>query len=309
MRFKLRQMEAFRAVMLTGSMNGAARLLYISQPAVSRLVAHTEQTLGLRLFDRDRGRLTPTAEAHLLFKEVETMFEEAVRIDEFARDLSSNPAGALRFCTSPSLALNFIPPVVAAYMKAYPHVRLKFHTTLLSNIADELLARKVELAVSVLPLDHPNLTVEPFVAGRMVCIMPDAHPLARQDAVEIRQIPDYPLIGYSRNIPFGRLMSSAFERAGHPWRPAVEIVRAESACAFVREGVGVAIVDEFSVAGHGWAGVTVKPLAEEIALTLSLLRSRFDRQSSHAQALAKLIRQHAKRNGGREQVQAQATAP
>ncbi|SAK95857.1 LysR family transcriptional regulator [Caballeronia hypogeia] len=297
MRFRLRQMEAFRAVMLTGSMNGAARLLYISQPAVSRLIAHTEQTLGLRLFDRDRGKLTPTAEAQLLFKEVETMFEEAVRIDDFARDLSSNPAGALRFCCSPSLALNFLPPVIASYMKAFPQVRLKFHTTLLSNIADELLARKVEMAVSVLPLDHPNLIVEPFAAGRMVCILPVGHPLESQEEVELHQIPDYPLIGYARNIPFGRIMSGAFERAGIPWRVAVEIVRAESACAFVREGIGIAIVDEFSVAGHGWAGVVVKPLREEIPLTLSLLRSRFDRPSSHAQSLARMIREHAKRTG------------
>jgi DNA-binding transcriptional LysR family regulator len=290
-------MEAFRAVMLTGSMNGAARLLYISQPAVSRLIAHTEQTLGLRLFDRDRGKLTPTAEAQLLFKEIDTMFGEAVRIDEFARDLSSNPGGALRFCCSPSLALNFIPPVVADYMKAFPQVRLKFHTTLLANVADELLARKVELAVSVLPLDHPNLVVEPFATGRMVCIVPDGHPLARQDDVELRQIPDYPLIGYARNIPFGHLMSAAFDRAGVPWRVAVEIMRAESACAFVREGAGIAIVDEFSVAGHGWTGVTVRPLREEIPLTLSLLWSKFDRPSSHTQSLAQLVRRHARETG------------
>lgn len=43
----LRQMEIFRAVMLTGSMNGAAKLLFVSQPVVSRIVSHTEQTLGM----------------------------------------------------------------------------------------------------------------------------------------------------------------------------------------------------------------------------------------------------------------------
>lgn len=297
MRFKLRQMEAFRAVMLTGSMNGAARLLYISQPAISRLIAHTEQTLGLRLFDRDRGKLTPTAEAELLFKEIGALFEEAVRIDEFARDLSSNPAGALRFCCSPSLALNFVPPVVAQYVKQYPHVKVKFHTTLLANIADELLTRKVELAVSVLPLDHPNLIVEPFATGRMVCIVPQGHALAEEEEVTLRQIADYRLIAYARTIPFGRLMANAFDHAGVPWLAAVEIVRAESACALVRAGAGVAIVDEFSVSGHGWGGVVVKRLREDIPLTLSMLRSRFDRQSSHARELARMIRQHSRGQG------------
>ncbi|PLZ04375.1 LysR family transcriptional regulator [Burkholderia sp. WAC0059] len=297
MRFKFRQMEVFRAVMLTGSMNGAARLLYVSQPAVSRLIAHTERTLGLRLFDRERGKLTPTAEAELLFKEVGALFEEAVRIDEFARDLSSNPAGNLRLCSSPSLALNFVPPVVARYLALHPQVRVKFHTTLLSNIADELLARKVELAVSVLPLDHPNLVVEPFASGRMVCIVPEGHPLARLEAVELRALVDYPLIAYARGIPFGQLVASAFERAGIQWQAAVEIVRAESACAFVRDGAGVAIVDEFSVGGWGWPGVVVRPLAEVIPLTLSLLRSRFDRPSAHVRELSRMLRQHARFTG------------
>jgi len=296
-KFPLRQMEAFRAVMMTGSMNGAARLLYVSQPAISRLIAHTEQTLGLRLFDRDGGKLTPTAEAELLFKEVGALFEEAVRVDEFARDLSSNPAGALCFCCSPSLALNFLPPVVARYLKQFPQVKVKFHTAQLADVADELLTRKVELAVSVLPLDHPNLVVEPFAAGRMVCIVPQEHPLASEDEVELRQIADYLLIGYARTMPFGCLMASAFDRVGAQYQPSVEIMRAESACTLVREGAGIAIVDEFSVSGHGWSGVVVKPLRENIPLTLSMLRSRFDKQSSHARELASMIRQHARSQG------------
>ena len=91
MRFKLRQMEVFRAVMLTGSMNGAAKLLFVSQPAVSRLIAHAEQSLGLQLFARDKGKLTPTPEAQRLFEEVGPLFEEALRIDELARDLAARP--------------------------------------------------------------------------------------------------------------------------------------------------------------------------------------------------------------------------
>ena len=74
MRFKLRQMEVFRAVMLTGSMNGAASSL----PAC-RAVA------------RDKGKLTPTPEAQRLFEEVGPLFEEALRIDELARDLAARP--------------------------------------------------------------------------------------------------------------------------------------------------------------------------------------------------------------------------
>ncbi|MBD9433470.1 LysR family transcriptional regulator [Achromobacter sp. ACM03] len=294
MRFKLRQMEAFRAVMLTGSMNGAAKLLFVSQPAVSRLIAHTEQSLGLQLFERDKGKLTPTPEAQRLFQEVGPLFDEALRIDELARDLAERPEGALTLCSSPSLALNFVPPVIAQYMELYPDVRLKFHTTLLSDMAHELLGRKAELAVSVLPIDHPNLVVEPLATGEMVCILPQGHPLAARRAVSLAELAECRLILYNRNIPFGQLVAAAFQRAGVSWNPAVEIVRAELACALVRVGAGVAIVDEFSVGQQGWPGVVTRPLRESIPLSLSLVRSRFERPSRQVQRFVRLIKEHAR---------------
>lgn len=294
MRFKLRQMEAFRAVMLTGSMNGAAKLLFVSQPAVSRLIAHTEQSLGLQLFERDKGKLTPTPEAQRLFQEVGPLFDEALRIDELARDLAERPEGALTLCSSPSLALNFVPPVIAQYMELYPNVRLKFHTTLLSDMAHELLGRKAELAVSVLPIDHPNLVVEPLATGEMVCILPQGHALAAKRAVSLAELAECRLILYNRNIPFGQLVAAAFQRAGVSWNPAVEIVRAELACALVRVGAGVAIVDEFSVGQQGWPGVVTRPLRESIPLSLSLVRSRFERPGRQVQRFVRLIKEHAR---------------
>ena len=51
MRLNLRQIEVFRAIMITGSISGAARLLSVSQPAISRLLAYTEDRLALRLFE------------------------------------------------------------------------------------------------------------------------------------------------------------------------------------------------------------------------------------------------------------------
>ncbi|MBV2162198.1 LysR family transcriptional regulator [Achromobacter denitrificans] len=294
MRFKLRQMEVFRAVMLTGSMNGAARLLFVSQPAISRLIAHTEQSLGLQLFERDKGKLTPTPEAQRLFQEVGPLFEEALRIDELARDLAERPAGALTLCSSPSLALSFVPPVIAQYLELYPNVRLKYHTTLLADMAHELLGRKAELAVSVLPIDHPNLVVEPLATGEMVCILPQGHPLASRPAVSLAELARHRLILYSRNIPFGQLVAAAFQRANVSWNSAVDIVRAELACALVRVGAGVAIVDQFSVGEQGWPGVVTRPLQESIPLSLSLVRSRFERPSRQVQRFVRLIKEHAR---------------
>ncbi|MFG1301848.1 LysR substrate-binding domain-containing protein [Xanthobacter sp. V3C-3] len=291
MRFKLRQMEAFRAVMLTGSMNGAAKLLFISQPAVSRLIAYTEQSLGLQLFERARGKLKPTHEAELLFREVDRLYEEAVRIDELARDLTLRSSGTLDLCSSPSLAINYMPPIVARFLEQYPGVHLRFRTTLTSHMAHELLSRQADVAVSVLPVDHPNLVVEPFAEGRMVCIMPEGHALEQKREVSLAEVAAYPLVLYSRSIPFGQMVSGAFQRAGVEWRVKVDILRAEQACALVRAGVGIAIVDQFSVGDGGWLGISVRQLKEPIPLTLSIVRSRLDRPSRTTRNFTALLKE------------------
>lgn len=291
MKFKLRQMEVFRAVMLTGSMNGAAKLLFISQPAVSRVIAYTEESLGLKLFHRERGRITPTQEAQLLFREVGALYEEAVRVDDFARDLVTRPQGVLHLCSSPSLALNFLPPVIAQFCARQPNVRIKFHTSLLSEMPHALIGRQADLGIAVLPVDHPHLLVESLTSGRMVCIVPEGHRLAGQPEVGLKDIRHFPLILYNRNIPFGQLLLAAFEQAGVPWRPLIEIERAELACAMVSAGAGIAIVDEFSIRGPGWRNVVIRPLLEEIPITLSIVRSRFDPPSQHVRTFIKLLKE------------------
>ena len=60
----MRQVEAFRAVMMSGGITAAATMLNISQPSVSRLIADMERAVGFRLFDRRGARVHPTAQAH-----------------------------------------------------------------------------------------------------------------------------------------------------------------------------------------------------------------------------------------------------
>ena len=71
----LRQIEVFRAIMATGSVSDAARLLHVSVPAVSRVLSHTETQLNFPLFMRIKGRLSPTAEARRLYHEVEDVYQ------------------------------------------------------------------------------------------------------------------------------------------------------------------------------------------------------------------------------------------
>jgi DNA-binding transcriptional LysR family regulator len=295
MKFRLRQMEVFRAVMLTGSFKAAAQLLFASQPAVSRIIAHTEQTLGLSLFNRVKGKLVPTPEGEALFREVDEFYQQAVKVDEFARALAQGPSGTLRIAASPSLSRGLISRAISQFVQRYPNIRVNFRTTLLNNMPQEVLSNKVDLAVSVHPIDHPNLRVEPFTQGRMVCVVPRGHQLAQLATVPLADLARYPVISHDPGIPFGQLVAAAFEKAGVELATRIHIHQSDMACSLARSGAGVAIVDEFTAEGMGWTDLQTLPLAQEILLAPSIVRSAFDNGRTHADKFIELLRQQAAR--------------
>jgi DNA-binding transcriptional LysR family regulator len=272
MRFKLRQMEVFRAVMLTGSINAAARMLYVSQPAVSKLVAHTETTLGLRLFERAKGRLIPTAEAQALFREVEQVYQSALRVDEFARALALGPASLLRVSCSPSLGPAILAPAIVELKRSMPGLRIDWHTTLMSDMPLEVLSKAVDVAVTSMPIEHEHLEVVPFMRGRMVCALPADHPLAAKERIALADLVAEPMILFRRDIPFGTVVARACQQADVDLISVVDVTRADQALALVHGGLGLAIVDEFAAAA---TDCTVRPLVQEVDMTATFVYSKF----------------------------------
>jgi DNA-binding transcriptional LysR family regulator len=294
MNFKLRQMEVFRAIMIAGSVSGAARMLFVSQPAVSRLLAHMEASLGLKLFHRTGGKLAPTFHATLLLDEVNRVYDSAQRVNSFVSELSKKTSDNLKIACSPSLGLQLIPKLMSEFLDKYPDVHINFHTTLIQDAPIELLSGKIDLAVLVLPIENQNLYSEALIKGRMVCAVPSNHPLASYHTISLSDLQDYPLVLYSRSIPFGQLLVDAADRYGYVLRAAVNVPRAELACSLVNEGVGVAIIDQFSVARHNWSNLVVRPLTQEIPITVSLVTSKFTPLSSASEKFIRLLRNKLK---------------
>ena len=289
MRFSLRQMEVFRAVMLTGSIKGASRLLFTSQPALSRIVAHTELTLGLTLFNRVKGKLVPTPEADALFREVDQCYQQVLRVDDFARGLVSGPSGVLNLACSPALSRGLVAQTITCFLQQYPNIQVNYCLTLLNSMAQDVLSNKVDLAISVLPIEHPNLRVTPFMKGRMVCVVPRGHALVQLERVGIADLARYPLIAHHPSIPFGQLVSAAFNKANISLQASVYIHHTDMACSLVRAGAGVAMVDQFTIEGVDWPDIQVLPLAEDIPLNPSIVRSAFDTGKSHAAKFIELL--------------------
>ena len=123
----LRQIEAFKAVIESGTVTQAAERLAISQPAVSKLLQSFERGSGLTLFTREKGRLSPTTEARLLYEEVERIFQGAGRVRQAADEIRSLKRGLLSIGVMPALSVGFAQEILARLHVSQPGVSVNLH--------------------------------------------------------------------------------------------------------------------------------------------------------------------------------------
>jgi DNA-binding transcriptional LysR family regulator len=280
----LRQIEVFRATMLTGSISGAARMLGVSSPAVSRLISSTEQRMGLSFFKRIKGRLYPTPEARRLFQEVDAVYQGVERVNEVAEDLADQRTGHLRIACSPSLGQLMLPHAVKRLRERLPEVRFVVHTLLPSALLQAVLTQQVELGVTYLQDCPPNLRERPLLANRLVAALPRDHPLASKKQLELKDFQNHPWIGYGSDNVVGRIVRKLFLDEGLSLRPQVEVEQVHVACAFVHDGLGIALIDEMSARSQVWPNLVTRPVRPSAAAPISIIQCAFVPPSQLAQA-------------------------
>ena len=106
-----------------------------------------------------------------------------------------------------------VPRAIADVRKAFPNLLIDVDILKIEDAVDYLLLGKGELVALSYKIDHPMLTCAPLARGRLKCIVPEDHPLARQSTrVRAEEIVKYPLIGVDPNDPYGRIMAEVFAR-------------------------------------------------------------------------------------------------
>jgi len=259
----LRQIEVIRAIMLTGSIAGAANLLHVSAPGISRLMKYTERALNLRLFERRQGRYVPTPEARDIFEQIHGVYK---KVDDLQYTLARIERGAdieLRLGSVPSISHVMVPRAIEHLRRVHPDLRLDINILKIEEAADYILLGKGELAVMSYRLEHPSIDFTPLARGKLVCIVPKGHPLAAHSSTNAREMAQYPLIGIDPTDPYGRIMSDLFKRENVAFDLIIKARFGSTVCALVKSGLGIAIIDEFTVAHGAMPEIIVIPIQEE----------------------------------------------
>ena len=206
----LRQIEVIRAIMVTGTVGGAARLLNVSSPGISRVMKHAEMSVGVKLFSRKGGRYSPTREANAIFNQINGVYDKVEDLQFVISRIKRGSNIELKIGSVPSIANVMVPRAIADVRKTFPNLLIEIDILKIEDAVDYLLLGKGELVAMSSKIDHPMLTYAPLARGRLKCIVPEGHPLARRTRVTAGEIVKYPLIGVDPNDPYGRIMAGVF---------------------------------------------------------------------------------------------------
>jgi DNA-binding transcriptional LysR family regulator len=285
----LRQIEAFKAVMESGTVTQAALRMHVSQPAVSKLLQMFERSSGMQLFTRDRGRLAPTSEALLLYDEVERVFQGAEQVRKAAEEIRSLQRGTLSVGVMPALAAGFAQEVLARLESSQPKMSVNLQARETVRLTEQLVMRQIELFCTFAPLEHPELTSEVLCRVPLVCILPLGHRLAKRSEISCRDLRDERCASLTHNSPIRRRVDQAFEEAKVTPSYAFESTMATAICSFVARGLGVAIVNPVYV-GTFSSSLVAKPFVSRIETDLMLVLPRGRRISKLGEAFAEAAR-------------------
>lgn len=242
----LRQIEVFRAVMATGSVTAAARQLHVSQPGISRMLAHIQITTGLRLFERHKARLVPTPEARALHDTVEQVYRGVGGIGQRIAQIREGSGLGLRVLASPSTGIDLVPAALAALARAHPQARLSLEVVPAREMVSRLENHEADLAISTLPIRHAVLRSRVLGRWSLMAVLPRDHALARRRSVAPRELLREPLIAFAGDTPQGQALAQWARALGQTPRTQIEVRSGQVACALAARGVGLAVVDDLT---------------------------------------------------------------
>ncbi|MFV3077128.1 LysR substrate-binding domain-containing protein [Niveispirillum fermenti] len=268
----MRQIEAFRAVMMSGGVTAAASLLNISQPSVSRLIADLEHSVGFPLFERRGGRVHPTAQAETLFEAVQRSFTGLDLLAQAARRIRAHPVGTVRIACLANIAISLLPPVLHAFRRQHPDVKVTVEAVGQHAIEDRVFLGQADLGIGVAAPPREGVRADLLVRADYVCALPAGHRLADRSAIAIADLAGEAFVGPMHEADaLWNGIDAALAAAGVNVERHVECQQSLPMYAFVEAGLGLAIVEPFTARLYRRLGLPVRPVTPAIGFDFTLM--------------------------------------
>jgi DNA-binding transcriptional LysR family regulator len=271
-------------------MTEAARRLHVSQPAVSTVLKHAEQRLGMKLFERTGGRLVPTPEAIALLPDVEDIFMRLEAFGRSAKGLREAASGVIAIAASPTLANAVLPAAIAAFTSERPKVHIVLRAMPTAQILSGVRDRVADLGLiyePAQPMDD-DLAGETVCTSQVACVMHRDHPLSSRRALRPVDLDGERLVTFGPATPLGARIDAAFRAEGVTPNVMVESSSSLTSFFVVAAGCGVALVDSSAAIG-AFPTLVVREFTPRIENRIILLHRRDRPRSRIAAAFARQL--------------------
>lgn len=266
----LRELEYFVVICEEKSFTAAAERLYISQPAISKTLTKLEESLGLRLLNRNQKQVTITAEGEVLLKlarDILAQFQSAQNIMEEYKELKR---GSFTIAVPPMTGAYFFPPLFAGFKKKYPSLDMRIidggSLALLGSVKRE----EIHTGLIIFPPnDMTGVTSFPVTQQELVVCLPADHHLAGAPFLSLHQLEGDPVILYNEGFTLRSIILNAYAEAG--LAPKIEISTNQflTIKALVAKGAGISFLPAIAV--NDTDAIAKVPLEPQIHVTIGLI--------------------------------------
>lgn len=285
----LRGLEILRALVERGTTTGASQHLGLSQSAVSRSLSQLETALGRDLFERRNGRLIATSEALSINEELGTIFASLSRIaNRTQRDTSHR--GLLRIAAPPTIAHRFLPTRIARFAKQNPELEIGFEILASDSLISSIAEARFDVGITDTIPAHEGVRCDLLVATSGVCVIPSRHRLADRERIVPSDLEGEPFIALTRRHSARNAVDRLFERAGISRTIVIETATAVSAAEFVREGLGLSLLNPFPIIHQLGQGIVIRPFEPAVPYRTSFMLPASIPPSAAADAFMKMTR-------------------
>ncbi|EGQ8125284.1 LysR family transcriptional regulator [Vibrio parahaemolyticus] len=276
----LRQLEVFYAIMQAGTVSGAARLLHVSQPNVTRVLAHTEQQLGFALFERVKGRLVPTQEAKALLPEAEKVYQQLGQFRSLTNKVKQGTQH-LRVGAPPVLAAHLLAPTVALLSKEHD-ISFELLTANRDELCSGLLKHELDVAIAFGEETPPAIMGHVLLKENLALIAPKSAAIPAEKTVILEELisHDLPIIGLDSRDPLGLLLHQTLSARDEHYQHVITVRSYSAAAELVKHQAGFAIVDPWTAKQYRQDdAVSVHALEPNMSFSVSILSAEHTPQS------------------------------
>lgn len=283
-------LAAFRAVMMTGTVSGAAEVLGRSQSAVSRMLDRLEDELGLPLFERRKGLVTPTPDARHLLDEVERAYVSLDTLQHLAGRLARGEGNQVRIASLPALGLSFLPRVIVRFRQDWPGTRVSLNIRMSPTVEEWVAGQQVDFGLAEMPVRRSGFDTEIFCNAPYIAAVPRGHDLADRASIGPKDLLNCSLISWTPFVSARHFLDQVMMTAGVRVEAQAETSLSFAAYEMVKQGLGIAIVDPFTAILQHDPRIRLIPFRPVIPFNVALMRPQFRASTPAADQILEVAR-------------------